>query len=135
MADVTGTIGNDVIHRAGDLVFVPAGYTDITGVTIGDDTINALAGDDFVFADAGNDTVNGGDGNDFLFGDVGDDTLDGGDGADTLSGGLGTDTATYASVTTGGVTVDLAARDRPWRRYPLQHRKRDRYELCRHSLR
>jgi len=40
MADVTGTIGNDVIHRAGDFVFVPAGYTDITGVTIGNDTIN-----------------------------------------------------------------------------------------------
>jgi hypothetical protein len=85
---------------------------DATGVgeticgLLGNDTINALGGDDVVFGDlcdvkaklsaaqtaGGNDTLNGGAGNDALYGAGGNDRISGDDGADKLFGGGGNDT-------------------------------------------
>lgn len=62
--------------------------------------INALGGNDTVWADGGNDNVDGGDGNDFLdagagadvvLGNLGDDFIRGGIGNDDLRGGAGID--------------------------------------------
>ncbi len=64
MATVNGTAGNDFIHRAGDGRVPPAGYNNVTGVTIGDDVVNGLPGDDILFGDSGNDVLNGGGGDD-----------------------------------------------------------------------
>jgi hypothetical protein len=74
---------------------------------LGDDVINALAGNDIVFGDGcevkaragvaaraaagGNDTVDGGTGNDTIYGAGGLDKLTGGDGNDKLFGGGGND--------------------------------------------
>ena len=77
----------------------------------GNDTVNALGGDDIVIAEIGGEvtvdlgsgddtfdgsdatkaTVNGGDGDDEIIGSVGNDTLSGGTGVDAISGGLGDD--------------------------------------------
>jgi Ca2+-binding RTX toxin-like protein len=86
---------------------------DATGVgeticgLLGNDVINALAGNDTVFGDlcdvkakltaaqagvGGNDTIDGGAGNDTLYGAGGADRLLGADGADKLFGGAGNDT-------------------------------------------
>jgi trimeric autotransporter adhesin len=91
MAIVNGDALKNFIHRAGDGLVPPAGYSDVTGVTIGADTINGLAGDDIIYADAGDDTLNGGDGNDSLLGGIGNDALNGGNGNDYLDGGVGAD--------------------------------------------
>ena len=73
---------------------------------LGDDSINALGGDDTVFGDlcdvraklaaaqaaaGGNDTLSGGTGNDALYGAGGADKLLGDDGNDRLYGGAGND--------------------------------------------
>jgi hypothetical protein len=115
MAIVNGNALKNFIHRAGDGLVPPAGFSNVTGVTIGADTINGLAGDDIIYADAGDDTLNGGDGNDSLLGDAGGDTLNGGNGNDYLDGGAGTDTMaggagndTYI-VNSAGDTVTEAA--------------------------
>jgi len=64
------------------------------------DLIDALGGNDSVFANAGNDLIFGGigddqlhaeDGNDRAYGGTGNDFLDGGYGADSLYGGQGSD--------------------------------------------
>ena len=88
MTTVNGTPVNDFIHRAGDGRVVPVGYTDVTGVSTGDDVISGLPGDDILFGDSGHDSLDGGDGN---------DRLDGGSLNDTLTGGLGSDTFVFAS--------------------------------------
>ncbi len=75
-----------------------------------DNIINALAGNDAVYAGIGGDIVWGGDGNDTLYGEAGadylygdnnDDMLIGGSGNDTIDGGAGTDTISYASAAAG----------------------------------
>ncbi|WP_284733868.1 MULTISPECIES: calcium-binding protein [unclassified Dyella] len=53
--------------------------------------IDALDGDDTVYAGAGDDTLSGGAGNDTLLGEAGNDAIDGGDGNDLLDGGAGQD--------------------------------------------
>ena len=79
-------------------------------------TLNGVAGNDYIRALGGNDTINGNAGNDLLDGGAGNDNIQGGAGNDTLSGGIGNDvinggngidTVTYASAT-AGVTVNLA---------------------------
>jgi Ca2+-binding RTX toxin-like protein len=55
----------------------------------GNDTLNALGGNDAVYGGAGNDTLNGGAGNDLLLGGSGNDTLTGGLGADVFAWRLG----------------------------------------------
>lgn len=91
MADITGTSGQDFIHRSGDRRTTPLGYNDISGATTLNDRLSGLAGDDMLYGDAGNDVLFGGTGNDRLFGMTGDDTLQGGPGDDTLAGGRGND--------------------------------------------
>jgi len=53
--------------------------------------IDALDGNDTVYAGAGNDTLSGGAGNDTLLGEAGNDAIGGGDGNDLLDGGTGQD--------------------------------------------
>jgi len=55
----------------------------------GNDTLNALGGNDAVYGGAGNDTLTGGEGNDLLLGGSGNDTLTGGLGADVFAWRLG----------------------------------------------
>jgi serralysin len=95
MAIVSGTTGDDFIHRDGDGLVPPPGFTEITGVTTDADTINGFEGNDIINGDAvndtitggkGNDTVNAGDGNDLIVwrsGDAGD-LVNGGNDIDTL---------------------------------------------------
>ena len=104
---------------------------------LGDDTILGLGGndslfggdgDDYIDAGAGNDLVDGGAGNDVIAGGVGSEQIRGGAGNDDMNGGAGNDTflatkndgddvydggdgidrLSFASVTGGGVAVDLA---------------------------
>jgi Ca2+-binding RTX toxin-like protein len=74
VANVTGTILNDFIHRLGDGLTPPAGYSEVTGVTTGDDSVNGSIGNDIIYGDAGNDTLNGGSGSDTLNGGADNDT-------------------------------------------------------------
>lgn len=63
-------------------------------IAYGDDAaqkIEALAGNDTVYAGMGDDSLNGGFGRDSLLGEAGNDALDGGDQDDVLDGGLGAD--------------------------------------------
>lgn len=73
MPVVNGTNGNDFIHRAGDGRSVPVGYTGVTGVTTGNDTIYGFGGNDIIFGDLGNDIINGGTGADTMDGGAGND--------------------------------------------------------------
>ena len=66
MAIVNGTPGKDFVHRAGDGRVAPAGFNDITGVTIGSDIVSGLAGDDVLFGGGGNDALRGGGGDDYF---------------------------------------------------------------------
>src|SRR5437762_3795785 len=79
MATVNGTSGNDFIHVAGDGFVAPGGYTENSGATDSDDTINSgLGGSDIIYAGDGNDTINFGDdldASDLVFGGLGFDTL------------------------------------------------------------
>ena len=52
----------------------------------GDDIVSGNIGDDTIYGGNGNDTINGDTGNDILYGNYGEDTLKGGDGDDTLFG-------------------------------------------------
>jgi len=83
LAIAVGTSGSDFIHRVGDGLTAPVGYSDLTGATAGDDTLRGLGGDDIIFGDLGADLIQGGNGDDRLIGNGGDDTLDGGKGMDT----------------------------------------------------
>ena len=65
------------------------------------ETIDGLAGNDFIVAHGGNDRASGGGGDDLVRGGDGDDVVDGGAGNDKLSGGLGDD------LVTGGAGSDL----------------------------
>ena len=87
---VLPSTGPDFIHRAGDGLVPPVGYSDLTIATAGDDVLS------------------GGDGDDILYGDGGDDVLAGGGGADRLDGGAGFDTADFRQ-SIGGIVANLAA--------------------------
>ncbi len=87
-----GGLGNDEIDAlAGNDTVFGSGGEDIL---VGND------GDDTLFAGAGNDVASGDDGLDRLFGGAGDDELDGGADADLLAGGTG------INVLTGGGGAD-----------------------------
>ncbi|MEM9061105.1 MAG: Hint domain-containing protein [Pseudomonadota bacterium] len=60
--------------------------------TADDDSMDAGAGDDLVYAAEGNDTVDGGAGNDTIIAGTGNDSAAGGDGSDVIYGGEGNDT-------------------------------------------
>ena len=67
MATITGTAGNDIIHRIGDGIAVPAGWAELLGVTLLNDTLLGMAGNDILYGDAGNDFLNGGIGVDISY--------------------------------------------------------------------
>lgn len=73
MANITGTAGNDLVHRTGDGIAVPAGWAELLGVTLLDDTLLGMAGNDILYGDAGNDLLNGGLGVDTMYGGAGND--------------------------------------------------------------
>lgn len=99
---ITGTAGDDPVitsSNAADTIDALAGNDWVYGRG-GDDEINGGTGADYLFGEAGNDTVLGGAGNDVIFGNEGDDILFGeadndfligGDGADLINGGAGND--------------------------------------------
>ena len=85
MTVIAGTNANDMIDAthtvAGQLT--PTDELDTVYGMAGNDTIDALGGDDLIY---------GGDGSDTLYGGAGNDLVDGGSGSDKMYGGLGDDT-------------------------------------------
>jgi Ca2+-binding RTX toxin-like protein len=78
----------------------------------GSDRLTGTGGPNEIFGgndpgDLGDDILNGAGGGDTLWGRPGNDVLIGGQGDDVLVGEAGNDTASYASGSTGPVTVDL----------------------------
>ncbi len=80
----------------------------------GPDTLNGLAGDDYLFGGDGDDALNGGDGQDYVSGGLGHDILNGGAGSDTLdadtgdgpiNGGTGSDSFRIAAIEPGQVVI------------------------------
>ncbi|WP_328591693.1 DUF4347 domain-containing protein [Prosthecochloris vibrioformis] len=97
--DVIGTSGNDVIDgeyggRTSDNPEIIAGFG-------GNDTIDAGAGNDFVWAGEGDDSVNGDADDDLLWAGGGHDTINGNEGNDFIGAASGTLTAT------GGAGADV----------------------------
>lgn len=100
---ITGTNSDDPVitssNSAGDTIDALAGNDWVYGRG-GDDEINGGEGADYLFGEAGADTILGGGGNDFimgnegadvLFGEADDDFIIGGDGDDLINGGMGAD--------------------------------------------
>ena len=94
---LTGTAGADALY-GGD----------------GNDTVNALAGNDILVGSNGDDSLLGGDGDDqmqagagadTLLGGAGDDDLQGGPGNDLIDGGAGIDTLSYLNATSGVIVT------------------------------
>jgi Ca2+-binding RTX toxin-like protein len=94
MDKLIGSEGRDII-RGNELV-----GDDLHGGG-GNDSINGVAGNDYVYGDAGDDALTGENGDDFLFGGTENDTLDGGQGFDSLLGEAGNDTLN------GGAAEDM----------------------------
>ena len=84
VALISGTSSSDIIDATRTVVgqAMPCDEVDIIYGMAGNDTINAVGGDDQVY---------GGDGADTLYGGLGNDQLDGGSGADKMFGGAGDD--------------------------------------------
>jgi len=103
--DFTGTISANNNNNWGYTVETTTGEdgdesytTQITGISITDNTavgagqddvIYAGTGNDFVYGGGGDDEVYGGAGNDSIFGEAGSDFIEGGDGNDILTGDNG----------------------------------------------
>ncbi len=87
VSTLTGTSGDDVLYPTnnanGDNLIDGLGGNDYLYGLLGNDTLLGGAGDDFLYDAGGNDSMNGGTGKDTLYGYIGNDTLDGGDGEDT----------------------------------------------------
>jgi Ca2+-binding RTX toxin-like protein len=97
----TGGGGTDTLSNFEDLVGSNAADT-----LIGTDAQNTIVGGQ-LSNDGGADTLIGNGGPDLLNGGPGGDTLIGGQGNDSLIGAEGTDTASYATGSTGAVTLSL----------------------------
>jgi hypothetical protein len=81
-ADITGTVGNDVI--------VANGGSTVRGLG-GNDSVVGFFGAETLLGQDGDDSITGHPGRDVLRGGRGDDALDGGQGKDRLVGGPGND--------------------------------------------
>ena len=87
------TEGNDKLYAydTGNSLNGLAGDDYLQGAA-GNDVLDGGEGNDTLYGKAGNDSLNGGNGNDRLYAEDGDDRLDGGAGNDWLEGGEGNDT-------------------------------------------
>jgi hypothetical protein len=97
----TGTAGIDTVVNVENIVGGNA-----SDVLTGNNGPNTIAGGNTP-GDAGNDVISGLGGADSLSGRVGDDVLIGGQGNDLLRGDEGTDTISYATGSTGPITLSL----------------------------
>ncbi len=117
-----GTTGNDTLvgqsGAAGDTLMGLGGADSLIGgakrdsIVGGNENDTIEGGSGFMSKDdeiGPGDIIDAGLGADLVYGGKDDDTIDGGNGSDTLFGGPGTDLLTFASLTTAGVTIDLAA--------------------------
>jgi VCBS repeat-containing protein len=101
-----GGLGNDVLYGTGS--------ADSLLSSLGDDTIYAGRGNDYVDASLGNDLVYGDDGNDRLYASLGNDTVYGGNGDDIIDGNMGNDIlrgGTGNDTLDGGLDNDLIKGD------------------------
>ena len=94
--EVTGIIDVSGIGVSLDqnFLYLVSGDDTFNGTRRGD-ILNAGAGNDVIYGNAGNDYLDGGAGNDVIYGNAGNDYLDGGAGNDILDGGAGTDTVFF----------------------------------------
>lgn len=88
---LTGNSGSFGFTGANETIEALAG-NDILYAGSGDDLVFAKAGNDQLYGENGDDFLDGGEGNDSLYGENGNDTLDGGLGNDYLVGSSGSDT-------------------------------------------
>jgi hypothetical protein len=98
----TGTAGIDTVVNVEKVVGGNA-----SDVLTGDNGPNTIFGGNDP-GDVGNDVISGLGGADDLIGHAGNDVLIGGQGNDLLEGDQGTDTASYATGSTGPVTLSLS---------------------------
>ncbi|CAN5451002.1 hypothetical protein BH10PSE7_BH10PSE7_08030 [soil metagenome] len=105
MANISGTSGNDFIHRKNDGYLNPGGIEKL-GVTAGKDTISGGAGQDAIYGDDGADHISGGTGNDVLTGGQGTDNLSGGIGRDVFAFDDVSEISGLAETINGGSDVD-----------------------------
>ncbi|MBX2866527.1 hypothetical protein KTR10_01010 [Candidatus Kaiserbacteria bacterium] len=107
--DVFGNQETDIYNRffvSPDNLIQGSDDAELHRGTPGRDQVNALGGNDTVWAgsgDQGADTLHGGEGNDILGGGAGDDVIQGGAGDDVLFGGVGDDSLYGGAVNAGGV--------------------------------
>lgn len=107
MADITGTINNDVLlngTQKSDTITGLEGNDFMSGAS-GDDILFGGVGDDAIDGGLGNDALVGGDGNDFLNGSKGKDVLYGDLGINYLTGGENSDSFVIASSLPGSLAV------------------------------
>lgn len=105
--DVTDSGGH--VRMGDDWIDAGAG-DDVVDGDGGNDTIFGRSGDDDLDGDGGHDVIVGGTGNDSVFGDAGNDSLEGGSGSDKLYGGSGNDSIRGDVIDDefgGGVGVDI----------------------------
>lgn len=90
-----GGDGNDIIKsgNGNDTIHGGAGNNLIgdTGLSTGDDWIDAGDGNDTIFSGYGNDTIDAGYGDNFIYDGDGDDIISAGKGTDIIDGGAGDD--------------------------------------------
>lgn len=84
--NITGIDSDDLFNGTDTGETISAG--------VGDDTVLALGGNDWVYGETGDDKLNGGAGSDWVYGGTGNDKLDGAVGNDKLFGEDGTDELT-----------------------------------------
>jgi Ca2+-binding RTX toxin-like protein len=109
-ADIlNGGAGSDTASYAGAASAVTVNLSVATAQNTGGGGLDTLTGVEHVTGSGFNDTLTGDAGANTLNGGAGNDTLIGGLGDDVLDGGAGVNTASYATATASGVTVDLDA--------------------------
>lgn len=88
----TGTNGDDTIEGEGNNTINALGGNDSIVGGGGNNLINGGDGNDTIVGNGDNDTINAGTGNDTVIGGAGNNTLDGGSGDDSIVGGDGFNT-------------------------------------------
>ena len=102
--DTVGTDGNDTVRNTETLRFGATNYNVVAG-TDANNTLVGLATADYIMGGLGNDTINAGDGDDFI------SQTAVSDGRDFVDGGAGVDTYTLHGVGGGAETFRIYTRD------------------------